>query len=411
MRDWLISRQRYWGGPIPIIHCPTCGEVPVPEEDLPILLPEMADIAPAGDGQAPLARATDWVNTPCPTCGQAAQRETDTMGGFACSSWYQLRFTSPDYRDGPFDPARMKRWLPVDLYVGGAEHAVMHLLYARFWYKVMRDAGLGVPGTEPFSKLLNQGQVRAPDGRRMSKSRGNVITPDEMVERYGADSLRVYELFMAPFEQDVDWSEAGINGARRFLGRVWELVLQTAQPITDDAGANTDPAAGPPDDPDLARALHKTIRRVTQDMEQFKFNTMVAGLMEFVNTLNDPRRADQQQTRTWQEALRALMVLLAPSAPHIAEELWQRTGHPGSVHEQPWLTWDAELARDEIATIVVQIDGKVRERLELPVDASEETVRQAALASERVQRYVTGDTAAAWRYVPGRIVSINTRGR
>ena len=243
-----------------------------------MLLPELDDIAPGGDGRSPLVRATDWVNVDCPQCGGAAQRETDTMGGFACSSWYQLRFTGPDYHEGPFDPTRARFWMPVDLYVGGAEHAVMHLLYARFWYKVMRDANLGVPGNEPFYKLLNQGQVHAPDGLRMSKSRGNVITPDEMVERYGADSLRLYELFMAPFEQDVDWSEQGINGQRRFLGRIWDLTLQTAAPAANGDGTAV---ARRPADLELARQLHKTIRRVTEDIEAFKFNTMVAALMEF----------------------------------------------------------------------------------------------------------------------------------
>ena len=408
MRDWLISRQRYWGGPIPIIHCPSCGEVPVPEDELPVLLPKLDDIAPGGDGRSPLVRATDWVNVDCPQCGGAARRETDTMGGFACSSWYQLRFTGPDYHEGPFDPTRARFWMPVDLYVGGAEHAVMHLLYARFWYKVMRDANLGVPGNEPFYKLLNQGQVHAPDGRRMSKSRGNVITPDEMVERYGADSLRLYELFMAPFEQDVDWSEQGINGQRRFLGRIWDMILQTVTPAANGDGTAV---ARRPADPELARQLHKTIRRVTEDIEAFKFNTMVAALMEFANELGERYRAGTWQTRTWDEAIRTLLVLLAPAAPHVTAELWQRIGQPGSVHEQPWPTWDEKLVRDELVTVVVQVDGKVRERLELPAAAAEDDVRAAAQASERVQRWVSDWEAVQWRYIPGRIVSLNTKAR
>ena len=408
MRDWLISRQRYWGGPIPIIHCPSCGEVPVPEDELPVLLPKLDDIAPGGDGRSPLVRATDWVNVDCPQCGGAARRETDTMGGFACSSWYQLRFTGPDYHEGPFDPTRARFWMPVDLYVGGAEHAVMHLLYARFWYKVMRDANLGVPGNEPFHKLLNQGQVHAPDGRRMSKSRGNVITPDEMVERYGADSLRLYELFMAPFEQDVDWSEQGINGQRRFLGRIWDMILQTVTPAANGDGTAV---ARRPADPELARQLHKTIRRVTEDIEAFKFNTMVAALMEFANELGERYRAGTWQTRTWDEAIRTLLVLLAPAAPHVTAELWQRIGQPGSVHEQPWPAWDEALVRDELVTVVVQVDGKVRERLELPATAAEEDVRAAARESERVQRWVSDWEAVQWRYIPGRIVSLNTKAR
>ena len=408
MRDWLISRQKYWGGPIPIIHCPDCGEVPVPEDALPVLLPDLDDIAPGGDGRSPLDRATDWINVSCPQCGTAARRETDTMGGFACSSWYQLRFTGPDYHEGPFDPARARFWMPVDLYVGGAEHAVMHLLYARFWYKVMRDANLGVPGNEPFYKLLNQGQVHAPDGRRMSKSRGNVITPDEMVERYGADCLRLYELFMAPFEQDVDWSEQGINGQRRFLGRLWDMILHTAAPAANGDGTAV---ARRPADLDLARQLHKTIRRVTEDIEAFKFNTMVAALMEFANELGERYRAGTWQTRTWDEAIRTLLVLLAPAAPHVTAELWERIGQPGSVHEQPWPTWDEALVRDEQVTVVVQVDGKVRDRLELPAAAAEEDVQAAAQASERVQRWVPDWESVQWRYIPGRIVSLNTKAR
>jgi leucyl-tRNA synthetase len=298
--------------------------------------------------------------------------------------------------------------MPVDLYVGGAEHAVMHLLYARFWYKVMRDAKLGVPGNEPFYKLLNQGQVHAPDGRRMSKSRGNVITPDEMVERYGADSLRLYELFMAPFEQDVDWSEQGINGQRRFLGRIWDMILQTVTPAANGDGTAV---ARRPADPELARQLHKTIRRVTEDIEAFKFNTMVAALMEFANELGERYRAGTWQTRTWDEAIRTLLVLLAPAAPHVTAELWQRIGQPGSVHEQPWPTWDEKLVRDELVTVVVQVDGKVRERLELPAAAAEEDVRVAARESERVQRWVSDWDTVQWRYIPGRIVSLNTKSR
>ena len=226
MRDWLISRQRYWGTPIPIVHCPACGEVPVPEDQLPVLLPQMEDFQPDGSGRSPLARLPEFVNTTCPQCGGPARRETDTLGGFACSSWYFLRFTSPHYDDGPFDPAAMRYWMPVDLYVGGAEHAVLHLLYARFWTKVMADAGL-VPFREPFPKLMSQGQLIGLDGQRMSKSRGNVITPDSMVEAYGADALRIYEMFMAPFEQDIAWSVEGINGARRFVNRIWALVHET----------------------------------------------------------------------------------------------------------------------------------------------------------------------------------------
>jgi leucyl-tRNA synthetase len=401
MRDWLISRQRYWGAPIPIVYCERCGEVPVPEEQLPVVLPEMDDIAPSGDGLSPLARAADWVNTTCPRCGAPARRETDTMGGFACSSWYYLRFTSPDYQDGPFDPARMRFWMPVDLYVGGAEHAVMHLLYARFWYKVMHDAGLGVPGTEPFRKLLNQGMVLAPDGQRMSKSKGNVITPDEMVARYGADSLRVYELFMAPFEQDVLWSDEGINGARRFLGRVWDLILRTH---AEAAGERFTA-----DDPELTRLLHQTIRRTTRDLERFHLNTMIAGLMEFTNALTERYRSGRWRTRPFQEATESLLLLLAPAAPFLAEELWHRTGHTGSIHQQPWPSWDEELARERTVTIVVQVNGRVRDRLAVEADTPADVVQSRALALPKIRQYVADPSAAQVIYVPGRIINIVTR--
>jgi leucyl-tRNA synthetase len=258
MRDWLISRQRYWGTPIPIVYCQECGETPLPEEALPVLLPPMADFQPDGSGRSPLARLPEFVHTSCPICGGPAERETDTMGGFACSAWYYLRFTSPHFDQGPFEPAAMRYWMPVDLYVGGAEHAVLHLLYARFWTHVLADAGL-VPFREPFQKLLNQGQLMGPDGQRMSKSRGNVITPDSMVETYGADALRAHELFMAPFDQDVAWSVDGISGARRFLNRTWNLFSETYFEGEASSGM----------DADLERKLHQTIRRVSQRIEAF----------------------------------------------------------------------------------------------------------------------------------------------
>ena len=402
MRDWLISRQKYWGAPIPIVYCDRCGEVPVPEEQLPVLLPDIdpKDMAPIGDARSPLARVPAWVNTTCPSCGGPAQRETDTMGGFACSSWYFLRFTSPDYHDGPFDPERMRFWMPVDLYVGGKEHATMHLLYARFWYKVMYDAGLGVPGVEPFAKYRSQGQLLAPDGRRMSKSRGNVITPDEMVERYGADSLRLFELFMAPFDQDALWSDEGINGQRRFLGRVWNLVHET---YAAAAGRRFEAP-----DEELTRLRHKTVKRVTGDIEQFRFNTMVAALMEFTNALSERYREGRWQTRAYQDAVETLLLLLAPPAPHIAEELWLRTGHEGSVHQQPWPAWDEALTRDEVVTVVVQVNGRVRDRIELAADADEAAAQAAALARPRIQEFVTNPAAAKVIYVKGRLLNIVT---
>jgi leucyl-tRNA synthetase len=398
MHDWLISRQRYWGTPIPIVYCQDCGEQPVPEEDLPVLLPEMQDFQPDGSGRSPLARLPEFVETTCPKCGGPATRETDTMGGFACSSWYFLRFTSPHYNQGPFDPQEMRYWMPVDLYVGGVEHAVLHLLYSRFWTRVMADAGL-VPFQEPFSRLLNQGQMMGPDGQRMSKSRGNVITPDAMVETYGGDALRLYEMFMAPFEQDIAWSKTGIQGARRFLNRLWKLYGQTY------AGSGTRTET----DAELERELHQTICKVGERIEGFRFNTMVSALMEFSNFLIDRQRAGAWRTAAFRQALDTLLILLAPAAPHIAEELWQQTGHKGSVHQQPWPEWDPRLAREQMLQVAVQVDGRLREVIEVQAGASEEQVRALALEQPKVQQHMQGREVERVFYVPGKILNIVTR--
>jgi leucyl-tRNA synthetase len=395
MRDWLISRQRYWGTPIPIVYCDDCGTMPVPEDQLPVLLPPMQDFQPDGSGRSPLARLPEFVSTACPGCGGPAQRETDTMGGFACSSWYFLRFTSPHYHDGPFEPDAMRYWMPVDLYVGGAEHAVLHLLYARFWTKALADAGL-LPFREPFAKLLNQGQLLGPDGQRMAKSRGNVITPDSMVESFGADALRVYELFMAPFEQDIAWSAEGINGARRFLNRVWKLF----------GDAYFTSAESQSSDPELARLMHKTICQASQRIEAFRFNTMVSSLMEFVNALSERYRTGTWGTVTFHQALETLLLLLAPAAPHIVEELWQLTGHPGSVHQQAWPTWDEALARDEMIQVPVQVNGRLREVIEVASDASPAEVQQAALTQPRVRQHLEGRSVKKVVYVPGKVLNI-----
>ncbi len=398
MRDWLISRQRYWGTPIPIVYCQDCGETPLDEKDLPVLLPEMEDFQPDGSGRSPLARRPDFVNTTCPRCGGPAQRETDTMGGFADSSWYFLRFTSPHDDQGPFEPSAMNYWMPVDLYVGGAEHAVLHLLYARFWTKVMADAGL-VPFREPFSKLMNQGQLLAPDGTRMSKSRGNAITPDEMVARYGADALRVYELFMAPFEQDIRWNPDGISGALRFLKRVWNLYERTYAESATAQGM----------DDDLERLTHRAISQVSERIETFRLNTMVSAIMEFVNSIHDRLRSGTWRTAVYHQALEILLVLLAPAAPHISEELWQLTGHPGSVHEQPWPEWNLELTRQEKLQIPIQINGKLRDVIEILPDAAEEEVRELALSRPRVLPLLKGQKIVRLFYVPGKILSAVTR--
>ncbi|HNT23398.1 MAG TPA: leucine--tRNA ligase [Anaerolineales bacterium] len=398
MRDWLISRQRYWGTPIPIVYCPGCGEQPVPEVELPVLLPEMTNFQPDGSGRSPLARVPEYVNTQCPRCGGPAQRETDTMGGFACSSWYFLRFTSPGFHQGPFDPEAVRYWMPVDLYVGGTEHAVLHLLYSRFWVKVMADEGL-VPFREPFQKLMNQGQLMGPDGHRMAKSRGNVITPDAMVETYGADALRVYSMFMAPFDQEITWSMKGISGARRFLNRTWNLVGETW--AASAAASSQDPA--------LERALHQTIRAVTERIETFRFNTMVSALMEFVNTLAERQRTGHWHTATYHQALETLLVLMAPAAPYFTEELWSLTGHEASVHQQPWPTWQEACLQDRQAEVAVQVNGRLRDVLVVPAAASQAEVHAKALESARVQQHLAGQTLVKVIYVPGRILNIVVR--
>ncbi len=397
LHDWLISRQRYWGTPIPIVYCDSCGEVPLRETDLPLLLPEISDFTPDGSGQSPLARVQEFVNTTCPNCSEPARRETDTMGGFACSSWYFLRFTSPDYDEGPFDPEAMQYWSPVDLYVGGVEHAVLHLLYARFWTHFLADQGM-LLFKEPFIKLLNQGQLMGPDGVRMSKSRGNVITPEKIVDQYGADSLRVYELFMAPFEQDVDWSEAGIHGARRFLNRVWKLYTETYSMTRSSKHIDTD----------LERATHRVIRDCTQRIESQRFNTLISAQMEFVNLLYERYNTDTWNTSTFHQALEILLLLLAPVAPFIAEELWEQTGHPVSIHQQSWPDWDADLVVEPVIQIPVQVNGKKRSLIEVDASADQSEVEAAALASPEIKRYITGHNIQEVVYVPGRILNIRT---
>lgn len=399
MRDWLISRQRYWGAPIPIVHCDQCGAVPVPEEQLPVLLPHMPDYLPRGDGRSPLANLPEFVNTPCPTCGGPARRETDTMGGFACSSWYFLRFSDREYHDGPFNPDAVRRWLPADLYVGGAEHAVMHLLYARFWTKVLADAAL-IDFREPFPRLASQGILHAADGKRMSKSRGNVVTPDEVVERYGADILRIYLLFMAPFDRNVNWDEDGITGAERFLQKVWR--------ICQGVGARGLRRAEEQDA--LRRVTHKTIRRVTKDIETFKFNTAVAAMMEFANTLWanwEECGSDTVPTPpAFDEAIAVLIRLLAPFAPHIAEELWVRRGGEFSVHQQSWPTYDPALTVEQTITLVIQVNGKVRDRVAVAAGIDDEQARRRALESERVSQYLAGRSPKKVIVVPGRLVNV-----
>ena len=338
LRDWLISRQRYWGAPIPMVYCPKCGVVPVPEKDLPVLLPEDAEFKPTGE--SPLKYHEQFVNTTCPRCQAPAKRETDTMDTFMCSSWYFLRYCSPHYSKAAFDPKKVKYWLPVDLYTGGAEHAVMHLFYARFFIKALRDMGL-VSFGEPFTRLFNQGVIVA-EKQKMSKSRGNVVTPDGYVSELGADAVRTYLMFIGPWEQGGEWNDSGISGISRWLNRVWNLV--TAE---YDEGGKASPADKEQAERALSRLVHQTIRKVTDDLERLRFNTMVAALMEFTNYLTRVRDEGVVSLSRWGEAIDTLLLLLAPACPHITEELWQQRGHDYSIHNQSWPRWDEALAKDE----------------------------------------------------------------
>ena len=399
MRDWLISRQRYWGAPIPMIHCPKCGTVPVPEDQLPVLLPDVQAYEPSGTGESPLADIKEWVETTCPVCGGPARRETDTMDGFACSSWYELRYTSPHNDKAAFDRATVDYWLPVDLYVGGAEHAVMHLLYSRFWTKVMYDEGL-VGFTEPFARLMNQGMLLSYDGQKMSKSKHNVITPDEVVEQYGADTLRLYELFMAPFEQEVAWSKEGISGAHRFIKRLWELAQRTIEASRGDlADASV---------PKLELQINKLTKKITEDIEKFKFNTAVAAFMEYFNFLSETVRNDETMLSTveWQTAMRQLLVVLAPFAPHMTEELWQEYGCEESIHRQSWPAWDeSKLVQNEVE-VAVQVNGKVRGSMLVSSDSTDEELGSLALAQDYVVKYTAGHIVKRVVAIKGKIVNI-----
>jgi leucyl-tRNA synthetase len=399
IHDWLISRQRYWGAPIPVVHCPSCGVVPVPENQLPVLLPDLAEFEPDETGRSPLARCDEWLHTPCPSCGREAVRETDTMDGFACSSWYFLRFASPRYQGGPVESEALRRWLPVDLYVGGAEHAVMHLLYARFWTKVMNDAGL-VHFDEPFLVLKNQGMMLGADGRKMSKSLGNVVTPDDMASRYGTDALRLYLLFVGPFEADVSWQEAGIAGVYRFVKRVWSLTTESVDAGMPDTPPRSERAR------EFSYQLHRTIRKVSLDIDNFEFNTAVAALMEFVNYLYSIRERDRELGSLWREGLEALLRLLSPMAPFIAEELWEYMGQQGSIHQQPWLSWDEDALRRATVLVVVQVNGKVRDKMQVPAGSTEEDVLAQALSVPAVARHLGGSAPARVVYIKDKLLSL-----
>jgi leucyl-tRNA synthetase len=389
LRDWLISRQRYWGTPIPIIYCENCGTVPVPEEDLPVLLPEDAEFMPTGE--SPLKLDPNFRNTTCPECGGPAERETDTMDTFVDSSWYQYRYLSPHYDEGPFDPERGEKWLPVDQYTGGIEHAVMHLLYTRFWTKVMRDLGL-VDFDEPMLRLFNQGIILGADAEKMSKSRGNVVNPQDFVNRYGSDSLRCFLMFIGPWDQGGPWDGRGIEGVSRFLRRALSLVAGG-----DSSGAEADVS-------ELDRRTNRTIKKVTEDLEDFRFNTAIAALMEHTNYLLAIK--DEAGEERWNDALRTFATVLAPFAPHHAEEMWAAMGEAYSVHERAWPGWDESLIAAEEITLVVQVNGKLRDRIGAPADITEEDAKELALSSARVRTHVEGRELKKSVYVPGRLVNL-----
>ena len=392
LRDWLISRQRYWGSPIPIVYCKHCGVVPVPEAQLPVTLPDDVEWKPTGE--SPLKLHPTWRFTTCPSCGGPAERETDTMDTFVCSSWYHLRYLSPDYDKGPFDPKEYDYWMPVDVYTGGIEHATMHLIYTRFFHKALRDMGI-TEGNEPMMQLRNQGIVLGEDFEKMSKSRGNVVAPDDLVQRYGADATRAYLMFFARWDMGGPWSSGGIDGVMRWLRRVWSIALEPSR-------------QGPASEADikvLRRKLHQTLRSVTRDFEQFEFNTIISSLMELSNEMMKLKEKVHGHP-AWDEAVEIYTQMLAPIAPHISEEIWSLLGKPYSVHTSRWPTVDEKAAAVEEITLVLQVNGKVRDRITVPVDIREEDARVQALANETVQKQLEGREPRKVIYVKGRLVNI-----
>jgi len=436
LRDWGISRQRYWGAPIPIIYCARCGVVPVPGKDLPVRLP--LDLEMPETGQSPLLQSPEFLNVACPKCSGPARRETDTMDTFVESSWYFERYACPDYQEGPLDSRKVDYWMPVDQYIGGIEHAILHLLYSRFFTKVLRDLGM-VAEDEPFTNLLTQGMVRKettrcpqhgwllPQGvhegtchlcgtavevgrtEKMSKSKKNVVDPDELIERYGADTIRLFCLFASPPEKDLDWSDQGVEGSFRFLARVWRMVRSNLQTI-----ANVAAHRGEEELPEAPKALrrktHQTIRKVTEDIEErYHFNTGISAIMELVNAiyLFDPQSADSASgSAVLREAIETTVLLLSPIAPHVAEELWRMLGHQESITEETWPTFDPEAAKEEEMVIVIQVNGKLRNRLTVPVSAAEDEIKTLARNDGKIKEWTQGKTILKVIYVPQKLVNL-----
>ncbi|MFN8399521.1 MAG: leucine--tRNA ligase [Anaerolineales bacterium] len=397
-RDWLISRQRYWGSPIPMVNCEIHGWNPVPDDQLPVTLPEDVEWKPTGE--SPLKLHPTWKHTTCPVCNGPAIRETDTMDTFMCSSWYHLRYLSPHYDKGPFDPAEYDYWMPVDTYTGGIEHATMHLLYTRFFHKALRDIGL-TEGHEPMMQLRNQGMVLGEDNEKMSKSRGNVIAPDILVNKYGADTVRAYLMFFARWEMGAPWDSQGIEGSARWVRRTWTLFTDP-QGASDSAGTASDEVKK-----NLRRKVHQTLKRVTRDFETFEFNTIISSLMELMNEMYKAREAGAAGSAEWEEAKEIYLKMLAPVAPHIAEELWtEHLGKPYSIHQQLWPVVDEAAAKDDFVEIPVQINGKVRDRVKVAAEASEEEIKSAVMASEVIQKFLEGKEPRKVIVVKGKLVSL-----
>ena len=398
LRDWLISRQRYWGAPIPVIYCPEHGAVPVLEQELPVLLPDDVEWRPTGE--SPLKLHPTWKYTSCPICGGPAERETDTMDTFMCSSWYHLRYLSPNFDQGPFDPQEYDYWMPVDTYTGGIEHATMHLIYTRFFHKACRDMGI-TKGPEPMTQLRNQGIILGEDSEKMSKSRGNVVAPDELVDRYGADVVRAYLMFFARWDLGGPWNSSGIEGTVRWIRRVWTLFTETVMDTPENGKASTDDLRA------LRRKVHQTLRQVTHDFETFEFNTIISALMELLNEMYRAREQGAVGTPEWTEAQDIYLRMLAPVAPHVAEELWtELLGKPYSVHTQRWPDVDEAAAKEDEITLIIQVNGKVRDRIPVPAGIAEADAKAAALASEAVQKYLQGKVPRKVIVVPGRLVNV-----
>jgi len=387
LRDWIFSRQRYWGEPIPLVHCSKCGVVPVSEKDLPLKLPKIENYQPTGTGESPLASISDWVNTKCPKCSGPAKRETNTMPQWAGSCWYFIRYIDPKNNKEFLNKEKGKDWLPVDLYVGGAEHAVLHLLYSRFWIKVLYDEGL-INFKEPFIKLRNQGIILANDGQKMSKSRGNVINPDDIIKQYGADTLRLYEMFMGPFEDKIVWDIKGIEGCFRFLKRIYKFILENSEnKKNEDSKENT-------------QLLNKLINKITEDIKNMKFNTAVSSFMEFLNNI------ETQKGLISKKFIENILILLSPFVPHVSEELWQKFGHKESIVKQKWPEFDAELVKDETKTLIIQINGKIRDEVEIPTNITEQEASKLTLNREKVKRWLDGKQVKKTIFVPGKLINL-----